>query len=193
MASFRAWLVCAAFAALIGVPSLAQEQPAALPEATQGVLIVNRDLVLAESEPARQLRELERQRRIALQASFEEINRSLEAEEAEIAEVRGRLSADEFEARVREFDLRVREARRSSQEANETLQAEFVAARRNLAQALNPILQDILISRGAIVMLNAQTVLMARGDIDVTREAIERFSTLEIDFGLEPVAAGDSN
>lgn len=155
-----------------------------LAQQTDGVLFVDRDRVLAESVPARALRKIEEDRRRALRSQFDEVQKQLEAEEAEIADLRGRLSAAEFEARVREFDQKVREARRSSQAAGEALQSDIVAARRQLTQALIPVLQALMRERGAAVILDANSVLLARSDIDATREAIERFNAVEFDFGV---------
>ena len=169
----------------LGAWAGAQEQVGA------GVLIVDRDRVLTESLPAQRLREVERSQREALSKRIEETRLSLEAEEAEIARIRDQLTPEEFETRFRAFDQRAREARLEVQRANEALQAQMIAARGQLKQALTPILQAIVEERGASVLLNAQSVLMARDKVDVTLEAIERFSALEIEFQLAPTAPTD--
>ena len=115
----------------------------------------------------------------------------MEAEEIEIARIRDSLSREEFEKRLQEFDQKVRQARRENQEAIQAMQAENDGARRKLVQALHLILRDILQERGATVLLNAQTVVMARGDVDVTNEVIERLSKVQVDFDLPPNSAGD--
>lgn len=182
MARFRLIAAAALASLTLGGAGQAQDQP------THGVLIVDQDRVLAESAPAQQLRGIERSRREALSKRIEEVRKSLEAEEAEIARIRDQLTPDEFEARFRAFDQRAREARQEVQRANEALQAQMIAARGQLKQALTPILQAIVEERGATVLLNAQSVLMARDKVDVTLEAIERFSAVEIEFQLAPTA-----
>lgn len=133
---------------------------------------------------------LQERRAAQLQASAT-LDKAMEAEETEIARIRDRLSRQEFEVRLQEFDQKVRQARRDNQIAIQTMQAEFDAARRKLVQALNLILRDILQERGATVLLNAQTVIMARGEVDVTNEAIERFSQIQLEFELPTEPEGD--
>ena len=167
-----------------------QAEPAERPPA-QTVLIVDHDKALNESAPGRALRTLLQERRAAQLQATAERDKAMEAEETEIARIRDRLSRAEFEKRLQEFDQKVREARRANQEAIQAMQAENDAARRKLIQALHLILRDILQERGATVLLNAQTVVMARGDIDVTAEVIERFSQVQVDFDLSTELPGD--
>lgn len=187
------WLSAQALAfaaALLSSPVVAQQAPAN-PPAHQAVLIVDHEKALNESAPGQALRALLQERRAAQLRATAERDKAMEAEETEIARIRDRLSRDEFEQRLRDFDQKVRQARRDNQEAIQAMQAENDAARRKLVQAMHLILRDILQERGATVLLNAQTVVMARGDIDVTAEAIERFSQIQVDFELSPDPAGD--
>jgi len=178
-------------ALLVVAPALAQQAAAPENPAGQAVLIVDQDKALNESAPGRALRALLQERRtIQLQATAER-DKAMEAEEIEIARIRDGLSREEFEKRLQEFDQKVRQARRENQEAIQTMQAENDGARRKLVQALHLILRDILQERGATVLLNAQTVVMARGDVDVTSEVIERLSKVQVDFDLPTNSAGD--
>ena len=180
-----------ALALLVATPAAPQQaEPAERPPA-QTVLIVDHDKALNESAPGRALRTLLQERRAAQLQATAERDKAMEAEETEIARIRDRLSRAEFEKRLQEFDQKVREARRANQEAIQAMQAENDAARRKLIQALHLILRDILQERGATVLLNAQTVVMARGDIDVTAEVIERFSQVQVDFDLSTELPGD--
>lgn len=181
----RAVLLFLALWAGLAAPLAAQD--------ARDVLIVDRERILSESAPAQVLRREEQLRRQALRARFEETRKALEAEEAEIAELRGSLTASEFEERVRAFDQSVREARRESQGASEALQSEFTAARRKLSEALAPVLTEILTERGASIIVDARTALIFRDEINVTDEALARFSELEIDFQLSPAEGGGDN
>ena len=155
------------------------------------VLVIDRDRVLTESAPAQKLRAMEQARRAALRESFEQMRLKLEAEESAIAGIRDEAPAAEFEERVRAFDLMVREARRESQKESEALQAEFAAARRRLTEALAPILREVMEQRGASLILDARTVLVARDAIDVTAEVMSRFSEAKVELGLAPPPADD--
>ncbi len=162
-------------ALLVAAPGSAQQVATPAQPPNQAVLIVDHDRALNESAPGKALRAALQERRAAQLQSSATLDKAMEAEETEIARIRDRLSREEFEVRLQEFDQKVRQARRDNQIAIQTMQAEFDAARRKLVQALNLILRDILQERGATVLLNAQTVIMARGEVDVTNEAIERF------------------
>lgn len=155
------------------------------------ILVVDRERVLSQSAPALALRKQEQERRAALRKEFERLKVELETEEAAIAEIRDRVSKEEFETRVRAFDRKVREVRRDSQRASEALQGEFTVARRRLADALEPILRAVMEERGATLILDARLTLVARETVDVTEEVLRRFAEVEIDFGLSPPAAGD--
>ena len=159
--------LAAAFLFALACAAVAQEPPP--------ILIVDRERVLRDSVPARSLAESEREARVALGEELEALRRALEAEEAEIAALRDEGDKAAFEARVRAFDIRVREARRDSQAKGEALQARFIGARRDLAAALEPVLQSVLEESGATLILDARTVLAARPGADVTEEVIRRF------------------
>lgn len=181
----------ALLALLAAAPVTAQQAGTPANPAGQAVLIVDQDKALNESAPGRVLRALLQERRtIQLQATAER-DKAMEAEEIEIARIRDGLTREEFEKRLQEFDQKVRQARRENQEAIQAMQAENDNARRKLVQALHLILRDILQERGATVLLNAQTVVMARGDVDVTNEVIERLSKVQVDFDLPSNSAGD--
>ncbi len=115
----------------------------------------------------------------------------MEAEETEIDRIRDHLTREQFEERLRDFDQRVRQVRRDQQQASQDLHARFNDARREMEQALNLVLRDILQERGASVLLNAQTVIMAREEIDITAEAVDKFSTKSFQFNFSPAATGD--
>ena len=180
--------VCIALTAALGPVSAQSTAPA---DAFQGVLIVDRERVLRDSAPGRALAAQLQERRLALQQASAELDEAMRAEETEIDQIRDRLTPQQFEERLRDFDQRVRQVRRESQEALQTLQEQVNAARRQLEQSLNLVLRDILEARGASVLVNAQTVIMAREEIDITAEAIERFSTQSFQFDLSPPEAGD--
>lgn len=156
----------------------------------QGLLVIDRQRLLTESAPALQLRALESRQRESLRTEMDRIRAELEAEEAEIAGLRGQIGREEFQTRVRAFDARVREARRATQKMGEGLQGEFETARRALAAALAPVLQDILKERDADIMVDISSVLAARPGVDVTIEAMKRFAEIEVDFGLIPAGDG---
>ncbi|MEM7545337.1 MAG: OmpH family outer membrane protein [Pseudomonadota bacterium] len=161
-------LLCLFLALPLTGPVLSQTQ--------QAILIVDRERVMRDSLPARQLAERERAARLQRRAELDLLRAELEAEEAEISSIRDSGDRAEFEARVKTFDQRVRSARQDSQAAWEALEARFGAARQRMAAALDPVFQEIMAERGASLLLDARTVLAARTGVDITEEAIRRFN-----------------
>ncbi len=159
--------------------------------APQVILVVDRDRVLRDSTPGRALAAAVQEQRLALQSATADAEQAMEGEETEIDQIRDRLTAQQFEERLRDFDQRVRQVRRDSQQASQDLHARINEARREMEQALNLVLRDILEERGATVLLNAQTVIMAREEIDITAEAVDRFSTRSFQFNFSPAPTGD--
>lgn len=185
---------CAAL--LIAAPLAAMAQGAERPAGYGDIpiLIVDRERALRDSAPAEDLAIQERNARGALQAELDRLRRDLEGEEAEIAAMREIAPKDAFEARVRAFDVRVREARRESQAEGEALQARFIAARRDLAAALEPILQQMLEETGATLIVDARTVLAARPGADVTEEVMNRFNMSDrVNLPNQPVPGPAQN
>lgn len=187
------WLSAQLTAAVLAVaclasPALSQNQQ---PLSSQDILVVDRERVLRDSAPGRALAAAVQEQRLALQSASAEVEKAMEAEETAIDKIRDSLTPQQFEERLRDFDQRVRQVRRDSQQASQALHARINDARREMGQALNLVLRDILEERGALVLLNAQTVIMARGEIDITAEAIDKFSTKSFQFNFSPAKTGD--
>lgn len=169
--------VALAFACHLAAPAVA---------AADSILLIDRQRVLSDSDPARRLRAAEQQRRVTLRQELDVIQDALEAEEAEISALRGQVDAAAFEARVQAFDVHVREARSRSQASGEALQAEFERARQQLVTASGPVLGAMLASHGADVVLDVRSVLIARPGLDVTEEAIGRLNAATTDLFAAP-------
>ncbi|MEX2520613.1 MAG: OmpH family outer membrane protein [Paracoccaceae bacterium] len=171
------WCAAMMFVAPLAAMGQEAQRPAGYGEIP--ILIVDRERALRDSAPAEDLAIQEREARSALQAELDRLRRDLEAEEAEIAAMREIAPKEAFEARVRAFDARVRDARRESQAKGEAVQARFLAARRELAAALEPVLQQMLEETGATLIVDARTVLAARPGADVTEKVMKRFNLSE--------------
>lgn len=171
------WLALALALAPLTHAGAQTTAPAPVPAAGRapGILIVDRERALQESAAAERLGAQESAARAALRQELDKLRASLEKEEAEIAAMREIAPKEVFEARVRAFDALVRDARRESQEKGEALQARFLAARRDLAAALEPVLKEMMDETGAALILEARTVLAAPEGADVTAEVIRRF------------------
>ncbi|MEL6767600.1 MAG: OmpH family outer membrane protein [Pseudomonadota bacterium] len=136
------------------------------------ILIVNRSRVLAESAAARALATSERELSAQLQDEVDRVQAELAAEEEDLARVRGTLPRDAFEARADIFRERVQRERRTAQARAAAIDKAFRDARRELVARLQPILEEVRRRKGADVIINAEGVLAARTEADVTSEVL---------------------
>ena len=140
----------------------------------QTIVVVDMERVMREAAAAAALREIEGERRRALRAELDALQRSLEAEEAELTELRETTPRAEFDRRVRAFDQRVREARRRAQEAAEALQSRFAEASEALRAAADPLLDAVMAERGAVLAIEREQALRVGPGVDVTDALIAR-------------------
>ena len=160
-------------ALLAGV--LASAAPAVAADEDAPVLVVSTERIMRETEAGETLRARERAARAEFESEMAERERALEAEEAELAELRAELDREAFERRAEAFDRRVRAARRAGQRRAAEIQRAFRRARESLRAEIAPILIDILQGRGADIVLDSGTILVAAPSVDITEEVIERF------------------
>ncbi len=160
--------------ALLASPVAHAQEPAS-EIAPGGVIVVSRERVLQDTVAGRALRAAERDLGAAFEARVDAAKSALDAEEAELARIRGQLGRDEFESRAAAFDRRVRRARRLSQKQAAELQRSVRLARDRLAAQLGPVLIEILRQTGASVVLDAGQILVASPMVDATDEAIRLF------------------
>lgn len=148
----------------------------AAPAASGGlVLVVSREVVMAQAQVAKALSDAEAALTAELRAEVDQVKARLAEEEQELARLRATLPREEFDRRVQIFDQTVRTERRRTQQRSAALQTAFRDARAQLVDALLPVLVQISRERGASLVLDRDQILLAHPSIDVTAEVIRRF------------------
>ena len=177
----RRGLIAGLAAAALAGPARAQ--------APGPVLVIDRRRVLRETEAGRALKQAEQAASADFDARVQAAKESLEAREAELARERGELPPEAFRAQTEAFDQAVRTTRRRTQRQAAQMQKAVRAERQRLANALAPILVDVLKDVGGDIVIDTQTILVARPSVDVTEEVIERFdaeiSPRPLDLGAD--------
>ena len=140
------------------------------------VLVVSRARILSETNAAIALRDAERMLRSELRDWLADRKAQLDSNERILTNLRQTLPKEEFDQRTEAFDRQVRSVRRSSQRSEAALQRAFRDARKELLTSLYPILIEILKSRNAKTILDADQILIASPDVDVTDEVIALFN-----------------
>ena len=112
----------------------------------------------------------------------------LVADEDALTAARATLSPDEFRARAARFDERVTAVRAERQAALEALTATADRDRVLFFQVAAPVLGRVMTARGALVVLDQRTVLIADERIDATAATIAALDA-ELGDGREIIAA----
>lgn len=154
-------------------PTVNQAQTAGPAAASERrVLVVSRGRVLEESRAARALAQAERELAERVQARIDARKQVLAAEEQELARLRSTMLRADFEERADAFRAKVQAERRLAQQRSAALQTMFRGARRQLVEALGPILTAQRAARGADVILNADAVLASDPAADITVDVL---------------------
>ncbi|HVZ90375.1 MAG TPA: OmpH family outer membrane protein [Rhizomicrobium sp.] len=86
------------------------------------------------------------------------------------------LAADVKSRKIKEFEARQSALQAEAQKRQSLIQGGFIKARQQVEQALGPILQGIMVERGANLMLDRNAVVLGAPGIDVTSLAVQRLN-----------------
>jgi Skp family chaperone for outer membrane proteins len=112
--------------------------------------------------------------RRALAAENREIAEALRTEELDLAERRPDMDPAVFREEAQAFDEKAQGIRRAQDSKEAAIEDELARAQDEFVQVVQPVLGEILVDRGASVILHQQSVLLSLDRIDVTDEAIAR-------------------
>lgn len=161
--------------------------PVAAQEVTRSVLVVSRARILTDTVAARSLREDEAALRNRLKQWIAAEKITLEADEKRLTDLRADLPKEEFDQLTGEFDQKVRSFRRDTQRFEAAIQANFRSARKELVTNLYPILIEVLQRHGADLIIDADQILIANPNIDMTNEVIELYDDRVAPLNLAPI------
>jgi Skp family chaperone for outer membrane proteins len=151
------------------MPAAAQQ----LGQVVSPILTVDREALFEQSEFGQRVSAGLEAESARLSAETREIEQALEAEERRLTEQRDTMTAAEFREAADAFDEKVVQLRSDRDAA----QAEFLnrleSAQRDFYNRIGPVLGQIMQQRGAVVLLDKRSVLLAINGIDVTQDAIE--------------------
>lgn len=169
------------------IAASAQDQGAD-PSIKPVVLIVDMQKVQRDSAAAKSVREQSTAIRLDIEKTIAAREALIRTEEKELAELREKLSADEFRERVRQFETKVFANRDFAQGESAKLQAALSDASTRLRGKIAPILATLMKERGAQVMLDSSQVVLSIGRLEITNEVIERLDAEvpTLTLSLEP-------
>ncbi len=151
------------------------------------IAILDQERLFTESEFGLRLqRELE-QASNALAAENRELEAALLAEEQELTDLRATMDPAAFQEVAAEFDQRVEEIRSAQEARLRDINAVADEAQLVFLQLTTPVLEQVLIDRGAAAVLDSRAVIYAIEGTDITEAALDRINTVLGDGGDIPI------
>lgn len=147
--------------------------PAVAADAT-GIATINIQAILSNSLAAKSAKKQIEAKRDEYQAELKKLEDSLRKEEQSIREQRSLLSPEAMEAKAKEFSTKMTEAQKNEQDKRERLTEAHNQALGSIQDALLKIVQDIMKTKGAKVVIPTNNLLYATPDLDITQEALTR-------------------
>ena len=99
---------------------------------------------------------------------------ALKSEEMQLQQQAAILAPDVKARRIREFQAKATAFQQKIQRRGGLIQGGVMKAQQQIEQALGPILQGIMKERGATILLDRSSILLAPNSIDVTQLVIQR-------------------
>ena len=155
------------------------------------ILVIDRTAVLRASkvgqDVVRQVNAYTQQAEASLKAEGASLRQQGDALKQQLAI----LSADVKARKIKEFEARQAGLQGEAQKKQTLIQGGFIKARMTIEQMLGPILQGIMVERGANLLLDKQSVLMGTDPaLDITRLAVQRLDqklpTLKVELVPPP-------
>lgn len=168
-----ALLVCGVFLAGQGA---AQELPSvsdlSLPRAVPGILTLDWEVLYDNSAWGQRVSGELSQASQDLNAENNRIADDLVAEERRLTERRASMTPEAFKAEASAFDKRATGIRAAQKAKAQALQAQLEQERQAFVQAVLPVLDELLLQRGASVVLDRRVIIRGLSNIDVTDDLI---------------------
>ena len=156
---------------------LAPEMAAAQDDLSMGqvrspILTIDVDRLVAETRYGQRLGQDLKAQEEALAAENRSIEADLTAEEQSLTERRPTMEVEAFRAEAEAFDAKVQRIRAEQDAKEQALTDSVTQGRTDFLNAATPVLAQLMIDRGAAVILQRRDVFLSASLVDITDEAI---------------------
>lgn len=151
-------------------PQLSTELP---PEGTQFVILDGR-MILTQSTAARVLREQAERQNTALRTDVQKQEQEFKNEQNELQRQRGRLSAEQFDQRVRDLQKKMSDAQTRLQNRTRNLDRAFAEAEQKIYQAMLQATVEVAEEKKYMIILDRGQVVAAQSNLEITGEIMNR-------------------
>jgi len=158
--------------------------PASAQQTLPPVLIVDSERLFIETLYGQRLSSELATQATALQAENDRIAESLTLEERSLTLRRPEMDPQEFRDEAAAFDRKVQDVRRVRDAKNVELQVANAEARARFEQRVQGVVANIMIERGAVLVLEQRNVVLSVRAANITDDAIVRIDA-EMGDGAE--------
>lgn len=155
-------------------PASAGAQELAIGQPTGAVLIIDTTRLVSESRYAASLFSEVDAMAIALQEENQSIVETLEAEESDLTARRPTMSPEDFRAEAEAFNAKAQEIRANRDAKELELEEMRRNARVQFLREARSIVGQLMVDRGATVVIDNRSVYVTISPADITDEAIAR-------------------
>jgi len=148
--------------------------PAAAQEVRPQVLIIDSERLYLESDYGKRVADDLAARAAEIQAENDRIVESLTQEERSLTVRRPDMTPEEFRAESEAFDQKVQEVRRVRDAKNLEFQQINAEARAAFEESVQGIIANIMLERGAVLVMEQRSVLLSIRSANITDAAIAR-------------------
>lgn len=156
------------------------------------IALINQERLLSGSRYGQRIQAEVEAAGAALAAENRRIEAELTDEELRLTERRRVMTPEAFRPLAQDFDLRVEGIRAAQEAKSRALQAQADAAQLGFFDVAFPVLIELLRQRGATILMDSRTVLLAAEGVDITDEAIARIDAVLGEGGPDPLINRDS-
>ena len=143
----------------------------------EAVLIIDSERLFVETRYGQRLSDDLEKLAAELQAENDRIVESLTLEERSLTVRRPEMTVEDFRAEAEAFDQKVQEVRRVRDAKNVDLQFATAAARSQFEQRVQNIVANIMLERGATLVMEQRNVVLSVRSANITDLAIQRIDS----------------
>jgi outer membrane protein len=138
------------------------------------VVVIDRNFIMQRSAPGRDMMAQTQNLTKAAETQFKKEEEALTTEAGQLQQQMAIMAADVRAQKEKDFLTRQQAFQDRLQKRQTEIQAGFTKAAQQLERALEPILQQVMKERGANMILDRQSVIIAASDIDITPIVVQR-------------------
>ena len=194
------WAVAAFAAATLAFGTIANSQPVApKPAATAAkpatgrapaaiILFLDRGTVLRQSAVGKDMYAQVESLAKKMETDFAGENKKLQADVQALQAKAAVMDPAARQEEVKKLEARRQAFQKKVQDRQNAIQAGLAKSRTQVEQALGPILEKIMVERGANLLLDRGLVVLGATDLDVTQVVISRLNTALPKVTVTPIA-----